>query len=405
MVPYLAALGLLYGGSAAAEITNFEFVGIEGVGELSGALNDRLGTEVNAKGHVINLSDCRAYAGGQSVWTVRISPLPGDTYQFAAGYAPPGKNCPTASSSLTEEEGTCYVEYSGRDLDRTTIEFNVDFDELTGGDCDSNEQDKATVYVIIEEPTAVTPIVEAEQIEVTVDLRPPAAPQGVTLTPGDGRFTVNWKDDANSGDEVEYIVYYDQVEFTADAIATVSRKRGVTTTSVSIEDSGLVNGLTYYVRVAAIDEADNLSPLSEVQTVTPQETEDFWERYQAAGGSDAGDFCFIATAAYGSAMTSELGALRAFRDRILMSSSTGRAFVDGYYRWGRFAAAWIADKPGLRAVARVLLVPLVWLAKLALWLSPMGLLFALGAAAIALTWMRRRVVQHILRDVPMEARR
>jgi hypothetical protein len=82
-------------------------------------------------------------------------------------------------------------------------------------------------------------------------------------------------------------------------------------------------------------------------------------------------------------MASDLDTLRAFRDGVLMQTASGRWFVDTYYTHGRFLAAWIADKPALKAAARVLLVPLVWLAECVLLLSPLGafavLLLGFGA--------------------------
>ncbi|MGB5811517.1 MAG: CFI-box-CTERM domain-containing protein [Polyangiales bacterium] len=73
--------------------------------------------------------------------------------------------------------------------------------------------------------------------------------------------------------------------------------------------------------------------------------------------------CFVATAAYGSPLADEIWALRRFRDRYLMTHSAGRAFVDLYYAWGPYAADFIAEHPWLRTTTRVLLTPLVGLAR------------------------------------------
>jgi hypothetical protein len=67
--------------------------------------------------------------------------------------------------------------------------------------------------------------------------------------------------------------------------------------------------------------------------------------------------CFIATAAYGSAMAPEVVSFRAFRDRYLMGCAAGKAFVGLYYLASPTAAAAIARSPALRAVARFALVP------------------------------------------------
>ncbi len=73
--------------------------------------------------------------------------------------------------------------------------------------------------------------------------------------------------------------------------------------------------------------------------------------------------CFVATAAYGSPLADEIWALRRFRDRYLMTNRAGRAFVDVYYVVGPYAANFIAEHPWLRTTTRILLTPLVALAR------------------------------------------
>jgi hypothetical protein len=51
--------------------------------------------------------------------------------------------------------------------------------------------------------------------------------------------------------------------------------------------------------------------------------------------------CFIATAAYGSALDPHVAALREFRDRYLQRSAPGRAFIRFYYRHSPAVAALI----------------------------------------------------------------
>lgn len=74
--------------------------------------------------------------------------------------------------------------------------------------------------------------------------------------------------------------------------------------------------------------------------------------------------CFIATAAYGSETAAELYTLRSFRDKVLMQSEMGRAFVDTYYRFSPPLADFIAGHEGLRTFVReCLLDPLVNMLK------------------------------------------
>ena len=73
--------------------------------------------------------------------------------------------------------------------------------------------------------------------------------------------------------------------------------------------------------------------------------------------------CFIATAAYGSAMAGEVVALRRFRDDYLLKSEAGRAFVNFYYRHSPAVADYIRERDWLRAVVRGALWPVVSLVK------------------------------------------
>jgi len=110
---------------------------------------------------------------------------------------------------------------------------------------------------------------------------------------------------------------------------------------------GLLPQLHYYVGVRAFDECNVPSTIAVAEitthaqyftTVTP---------------------CFIATAAYGTPMASQVGTLRAFRDRFLMSHAPGRALVNVYYRVGPYAADVIRDRPWLRSLVRDMLSPLI----------------------------------------------
>ncbi len=76
--------------------------------------------------------------------------------------------------------------------------------------------------------------------------------------------------------------------------------------------------------------------------------------------------CFVATAAYGSAMAVEVRVLSEFRDRVLLSSRLGRRFVGLYYRVSPRLASFIRGRNTTRAVIRQLLRALVRGARLSL---------------------------------------
>lgn len=110
---------------------------------------------------------------------------------------------------------------------------------------------------------------------------------------------------------------------------------------------------------------------------------------ETRGGEDNGH-CFIATAAYGSYLSSEVQTLRSFRDRWLLSGKIpfGEWFVGAYYRLSPPIAAYIAESDFLRFFTRVLLTPIVYAIKYPpLALLPLLLLFA----------VRRRIAGRLTR--------
>jgi len=91
--------------------------------------------------------------------------------------------------------------------------------------------------------------------------------------------------------------------------------------------------------------------------------------------------CFIATAAWGSALHPHVGSLRGFRDRFLLTHAPGRTFVALYYRFSPPLADYIAARPVARMAARAVLWPLVFVVE-----HPMSLLW-LTAGGL---WLARR---------------
>lgn len=116
---------------------------------------------------------------------------------------------------------------------------------------------------------------------------------------------------------------------------------------VEADFGGLVGQQTYFVGIRAYDRCNAASETAVSQFTTPE--------VQFTTVSP----CFIATAAFGTPMADEVGALRRYRDRHLMNHPVGRLLVDTYYRWAPPLAAWLRGHPTAKAVVRAGLAPLI----------------------------------------------
>jgi len=126
---------------------------------------------------------------------------------------------------------------------------------------------------------------------------------------------------------------------------------GLPGSTVTTSISGLKPQSSYYVAVRAFSICDAPSPIVVAQSSTKT------QKFVVLHG------CFIATAAYGSPMAAELDALRAVRDRALLTNPLGRLAVASYYAMSPPIARAIASDDRLRAGARAVLRPIVDVAE------------------------------------------
>ena len=101
--------------------------------------------------------------------------------------------------------------------------------------------------------------------------------------------------------------------------------------------------------------------------------------------------CFIATAAYGSALDPHLDSLRYFRDSYLLTNGPGRAMVAFYYMYSPPLADFIADRDWLRAVVRAVLTPIVY----AIEYPVLALLAVIAMIALLVTWRQRKRINKV----------
>ncbi len=115
----------------------------------------------------------------------------------------------------------------------------------------------------------------------------------------------------------------------------------------TVELMGLLPLTDYFVGVRAYDNCFNRSELTVAKLTT-------LDREVAEV-----DWCFIATAAYGSVMANDVGMLRHFRDSMLSNTVLGQLAIGTYYTFGPAVAGVVGESDLIRSTARTVLAPIV----------------------------------------------
>ena len=203
---------------------------------------------------------------------------------------------------------------------------------------------------------------------------PPAIPTSVSASPDpDGKHSHQWGVlhfvVPTTNEPVDhYEVRYSNLPIAPGDDASFSR--ALPAVSASIDASGLQVPITdsagtgvdvhfggmgptthYWVAIRAVDKCNRAGPFAVAELTTTR------INFTQLSG------CFVATAAYGSPLEPEVGALRAVRDSLRPRSVWFAVATDLYYRSGPAAASLIARSEVARAVVRTLLGPAVGAAR------------------------------------------
>ncbi|GEM_PF-2771656 len=182
------------------------------------------------------------------------------------------------------------------------------------------------------------------------DTASPSAPSGLSATAGDGQVSLTWTNPTDT-DFAGVKVIRKAGGYPASVTDGTEVYSG---TGSSKTDTGLTNETACYYSVFAYDEVPNYSSGAQA-TATPQAP--------STGGDGGGGGCFIATAAYGTPMASEVKSLCQFRDAHLLTNPAGKRLISFYYKMSPPIADFIAKHASLRSMVRFFLKPVVKLVE------------------------------------------
>lgn len=199
-----------------------------------------------------------------------------------------------AGSAVTCPSDACTdVDNGDYSTTTSTVRASIPFRGLVGisaaSACDGFDGEFFTRINLREADADDTTVVPTDS-RIIVDTVRPQPPTNFTFEVTENKISANWE--LSSDDDVtRYGVYYSTTPFTGGTLADGSlgsafvtgddRTSNDFTVSLSGDD-------TVYVAMVAVDETGNESVLSEVQSATVVQTQDFWELYQAAGGQEEG---------------------------------------------------------------------------------------------------------------------
>jgi len=199
--------------------------------------------------------------------------------------------------------------------------------------------------------------VQVEPCGTTTCAPPPPAPAAVsdlTVEPAglaDTSAVITFKNAGGAGGAVSsYEIRFRQGDSMTDeefseAIRAPQVTPGAPGSSATVTLTGLKAKTDYAVGVRAADACGQTSTLAFIGFVTPA------PHFKQVEG------CFIATAAWGSALASQVQDLRRARDRVRSGSPMAATAIDLYYRAGPPAAAVLRRSETARAAVRLLLSP------------------------------------------------
>jgi len=189
---------------------------------------------------------------------------------------------------------------------------------------------------------------DAPKNAATTEVTPSSATISFTAPGDDGDLgtIAGYEIRYRAGDEISEANFFDAG---SNPIAAPAPAPAGSTQTISLDK--LLPETDYSIGIRAHDRCHNTGPLVVVNFRTAD---------RQTGYVDA---CFIATAAYGSMLASDVGMLRQLRDSALRKSVLGELAIETYYTFGPALSSVISESDLLRHTARGVLAPVVELAR------------------------------------------
>jgi MYXO-CTERM domain-containing protein len=143
-----------------------------------------------------------------------------------------------------------------------------------------------TIYVCVHFfPTGQGTATASATGQLELDLKVPAKPVNVVVTPGEEGLRVDWDEGTATGGQTDTVYYRIQAQSTDPRDTRLHDQGNFTGESGRVD--GLLEGVTYQVTVIAFSAADNGNPSDPVPG-TPVPVSDFFEHYEESGGREQG---------------------------------------------------------------------------------------------------------------------
>lgn len=167
---------------------------------------------------------------------------------------------------------------------------------------------------------------------------------------------MGWDAPIDGGEVVGYLVYWSITSGSYDDVDSIEIVGKTSATVTELDESR-----THYFIVRAYNSA-GIGPASNeitIETYSDSFYDDSPSDSESSDGDGGGGGCFIATAAYGSPFEAHVSILREFRDKLLLGTPPGKAFVNFYYQYSPPIARIISEHESLRLAVRWVLLPLI----------------------------------------------